>query len=206
MLIHKGDKYTITSSGDVVTKTDGTTIRIMKFYPERDSYNISGAIDELTAWSIMHDIAYQAQTIDTPVSPDHIMIDKDGFHLSEWSESKDPRFIAPEGYSSVWALGASIFQVFLGCHVFQGLGGKGQSVSAPVPTLRKNLPELSSVIAKCLDYDPINRPSLKELESISAENITRCKLRLSEFPPLKSTENQSISTHEIDLFWPDEMV
>lgn len=205
MLIHKGEKYEISSSGDTASKSDGTIVRTMKFYPERDLYNISGEIDEQTAWQILLDIATQARSVKTHISPDHILIDGNGFYLSEWSESKDTRFVAPEGYSSVWALGASVFYVFLGCHVFQGLGGKGQTSTAPIPTLRRELPELSCMIARCLDFTPEKRPTLKEIASISIENIERCKSLRSEFPPLKSIENSRISLDEIDRLWPDEM-
>lgn len=205
MLIHKGDKYEITQEGEVATKSDGATHRTMKFYPERDIYNISGEIDELTAWQILHDIANQAQTVKTPISPDHILIDRTGFHLSEWSESKDFRFVAPEGYSAIWALGASVFYAFLGCHVFQGLGGKGQSPTAPIPTLRKDLPELSSIIDRCLDFQLQKRPALKEIVELSKVNISRCKSLQPEFPPLKTSENNKISLDEIDRHWPDEM-
>lgn len=205
MLIHKGEKYEISSSGDTASKSDGTIVRTMKFYPERDLYNISGEIDELTAWQILLDIAVQAQSVKTPISPDHILIDSNGFHLSEWSESKDSRFVAPEGYSSVWALGASVFFAFLGCHVFQGLGGKGQTATAPVPTLRRELPGLSALISRCLAFKPENRPALKEIESISNENIVRCKATQSKFPPLKSAINQTVKFDEIDLLWPEEI-
>lgn len=205
MLIHKGEKYEISSSGDTASKSDGTIVRTMKFYPERDLYNISGEIDEQTAWQILLDIATQAQSVKTPISPDHILIDGNGFYLSEWSESNDTRFVAPEGYSSVWALGASVFYVFLGCHVFQGLGGKGQTSTAPIPTLRRELPELSCIIARCLDFTPGKRPTLKEIASISIENIERCKSLQTEFPPLKTIENNRISLDEIDRLWPDEM-
>ena len=205
MLIHKGNKYEITSSGDTASKSDGTTVRTMKFYPERDLYNISGEIDELTAWRILHDIALQAQSVKTPSSPDHILIDGEGFHLSEWAESIDNRFTAPEGFSSVWALGASVFYAFLGCHVFQGRGGKGQSATAPVPTLRRELPELSALIVRCLDFDPRRRPTLQEIVAVSKENIVRCKSKQSEFPPLKPIVNNTLSPDEIDRLWPDEM-
>lgn len=205
MLIHTGKRYKIESSGETASKSDGTTVRTMKFYPERDLYNISGEIDELTAWQILLDIAVQVQLVKTPISPDHILIDGNGFLLSEWSESKDTRFVAPEGYSSVWALGASVFYVFLGCHVFQGLGGKGQSATTPVPTLRRELPELSDLISRCLAFRPENRPTLQEIESISKENIARCCSMQSKFPPKKQVIDHSIKSDEIDLLWPEEM-
>lgn len=205
MIIHKSDRFEISFSEGVAKKTDGKDIRTMKFYPERDLYGISGEIDELTAWRILHDVACQLKQIDTPVSPDHIFIDGDGFHLSEWSESKDPRFRAPEGYSSVWALGACVFRIFLDCHVFQGLGGKGQSPAAPVPTLRKELPALSSIIARCLAYPPKDRPSLDEIIAVADDNISRCSKLRREHPPLKQSVDAPVHIDDIDRFWPEEM-
>lgn len=205
MLIHKGNKYSIESDGDIAIKSDGDRVRNMKFYPERDTYYIAGEIDELTAWQLLHDIASQAQTIDTPISPDHILIDGSNFHLSEWSESNDIRFTAPEGYSSVWALGASIFYVFLGCHVFQGQGGKGQTATSPVPTLRRELPELSSLIASCLDFNVLKRPSLKEIIDIAEKNMSRCKSKQTEFPPLKTSDNSTVLSDEIERLWPESI-
>lgn len=205
MLLHKGIKYEITASGDKAKKSDGNVSRTMPFYPERDAYNISGEIDELTAWLILRDIAVQAQHVKTPISPDHILISKDEFHLSEWSESLDNRFIAPEGYSTVWALGASVFRIFLGCDVFQGLGGKGQTISAPVPTMRRGLPDLSQIISSCLRFDPSQRPTLEEIKSISEKNIQRCVSQRNDFPPLKPTGSVKVTLDEIDRYWPEEM-
>ena len=205
MLIHKGEKYEITSSGETASKSDGTTVRTMKFYPERDLYSISGEIDQLTAWRIFHDISREAMKVKAPISPDHILIDGDGFKISEWSESTDPRFIAPERYSPVWALGASVFFAFLGCHVFQGLGGKGETATSPIPTLRRELPELSGLIARCLAYNPESRPSLQEIAEISKENMARCKSILSQYPPQKAIITDTIKQDEIELLWPDEI-
>lgn len=205
MLLHKGNKYEITTSGENAIKSDGNNIRRMRFYPERDAYNISGEIDELTAWLILRDISGQAQHLGTPISPDHILISREGFHLAEWSESMDRKFIAPEGYSHVWALGASVFRIFLGCDVFQGLGGKGQTKSSPVPSLRRELPELSSIISLCLGFDPLQRPLLEEIKSISDKNIQRCLARHDDFPPLKPAEIIPVSLDDIDKYWPEEM-
>lgn len=208
MTIHTGDTYTITSDGATAIKSDGKTSRKMKYHPERDISAIAGEIDESDAWRILHDVATQlCGGCRTPVCPEHILIDGDGFVLSEWSGSRDGRFTAPEGYEPVWALGATAFQVFLGCHVFQGLGGKGQTRTAPVPTLRRELPELSNLIARCLDFDPKRRPSMGDVVKTASENLERCIRNKSEFPPLKPSESMSMpaSADEIDRYWPEEM-
>ncbi len=203
--IYKGKKYTITTDGITAEKSDGSSTRSMKYYPERDISALAGEIDELTAWQIMADVAKQAKNSSTPISPRHILINGDGFVLSKWSESHDERFTAPEGYSQVWALAATVFYVYLGCHVFQGLGGKGQTKTAPIPTLRRELPELSNLIIRCVDFNPSKRPVLSEIVKIAEDNIKRCKAAQIDFPPLKKVSNSLITADEIDTYWPEEM-
>lgn len=203
--IHKGKKYVITTDGITAEKSDGSSTRRIKYYPERDIAALAGEIDELTAWQILHDVAKQCKDIKTPISPEHILIDGDGFILSEWSESGDARFTAPEGYSPVWALAAMVFYTYLGCHVFQGLGGKGQTQTAPIPTLRRELPELSNLIIRCLDFNPSKRPGMTEIVKIAEDNIKRCKSQQSDFPPLKKFSESKITADEIDAYWPEEM-
>lgn len=203
--IHKGKKYTITTDGITAEKSDGRSKRSMKYYPERDIAALAGEVDELTAWQILSDVAKQAKDLKTPISPEHIFIDGDGFILSEWSESHDIKFIAPEGYSDVWALAATVFYVYLGCHVFQGLGGKGQTKTAPIPTLRKELPELSGLIIKCLDFNPRNRPTMTEIVKSTEGNIARCLSARQKFPPLKKYATNIITVDDIETYWPEEM-
>lgn len=205
MLIHKGKKYTITADGLTAVKTDGVTSHSMQYYPERDISAIAGEIDELTAWRIFRDIALVTESTQTPISPDHILIDGQGFVLAGWSRSRDERFCAPEGYSAVWALAATVFTTYLGCNVFQGLGGKGQTASAPIPVLRKELPELSRLITQCLNFDPARRPSLEEIAKIAKENLSRCEAAHREFPLHKKLDTPTLSPDELDSFWPEEM-
>lgn len=204
LTIHKGNKYTIISDGINARKTDGTDTRTMKYYPERDIAALAGEIDELTAWRIFYDVAKNAE-LASPISPDHIFIDGDGFVLSGWSGGKDKRFLAPEGYCPVWALGATVFFVYLGCHVFQGLGGAGQTATAPVPTLRRELPELSALIVKCLAFNPVARPKMSEIERIARENMKRCETIRIDLPPIKKIPGNNIAPDEIDVYWPEEM-
>lgn len=203
--IHKGKIYTIVTDGITAEKSDGNNIRRMKYYPERDITAIAGEIDELTAWQIMSDVATQSKDTNTPIVPEHIFIDGDGFALSEWSDSENEKFIAPEGYSPVWALAATVFYVYLGCHLFQGLGGRGQTKTAPIPTLRRELPELSNLIIRCLDFDPAKRPEMSEVKTISEDNIKRCKTIRNDFAPMRKVSENVMTADEIDAYWPEEM-
>lgn len=203
MIIHKGDRYTITASGETAEKTDGKTTLRMKFFPQRDAEALAGEIDELTAWTLLRDIATQCRNTATPVSPAHILITDDGFTLAEWSRSHDGRFTAPEGYDPVWALAASLFFIFLGTYPFQGLGGKGQTRTAPVPTLRRALPELSRLVNRCLSHDPARRPSLDEINYSAEANIARCRRNQSEFPPLRVSAPPAAAGTRSDTAWPE---
>ena len=203
--LHRGNKYTVTADGITAEKSDGVGVRKMKYYPERDIAALAGEIDELTAWQILYDVARQSEGSATPISPEHIFIDGDGFILSQWSSSHDERYTAPEGYSPVWALAATVFHTYLGCDVFQGLGGRGQTENAPVPTLRRELPQLSRLIVGCLDFHPGNRPEMADIIKTAQENMARCKAGQKDVPPLKKLSENIVSGDETDVYWPEEM-
>lgn len=173
MIIHKGEKYTIELEGSKAVKRCGDYRREMTYFPERDAGSIAGEIDEKDAWQLLLDMANGVATCKTPVSPSHLLITPSGFLLSEWSESHDPAYTAPEGYSPVWAIGATLFFLFMGCKVFHGMGGAGQTVTTPVPTMRRELPELSGFIAGCLAFEPEKRPTLAQIKHIAEENLVR---------------------------------
>lgn len=172
-------------------------------YPQRDASALVGELDELSAWHLLYNIATQAQTLTLPIFPENIFLDGFDFVLCDAFANPDECFIAPEGYEPAWALGATVFYLVLGCHVMHGRGGKAQTSSTPIPTLRGEMPQLSRMIKRCLDFNPQMRPSIEEIASDAEKNMTRCKAQRSEFPPIK--ENHESVTADIDKFWPDEM-
>lgn len=207
MYIRINDRYRLDAANSRVIRVDaaGNATGSMAWYPERDADALAGDIDELTAWTLICDIAAEMRDSGTPVSPRHILIDGAGFRLSELATSHDARFTAPEGYSAVWALGATVFYLFMGCHVFQGLGGKVQTAATPVPVLRRELPELSETVARCLDFSPSRRPDTEELTRIARANIERCKKTAREFPPLREAPAKVYGHDETERLWPEEM-
>ncbi|MDE6311187.1 MAG: hypothetical protein K2L96_05145 [Muribaculaceae bacterium] len=214
MLIHQGEKYTIHAERGA----DGTlralkrgvdgSCREEKFYPERDCSAMAGDTDEYTAWEIIRDIAAQLdEGCLVPVEPSHIMIAGSGsFELCEWSHSHDPRFTAPEGYEPIWALGASIFYLVLGCPVFQGGGGAYQHATTPVPMMRRNASELSALVGKCLCFKPSDRPSVKEIKAAAEEALKR----LDSVPPARALKHKQPglrnAVDSLDSLWPEKMV
>ena len=217
MLIHKRDNYAIeverTADGTlraVKTGADGSR-REGKFYPERDCSALVGETDEYMAWQIIRDVAAQlGEGCTVPVAPSHIMIAGAGcFELCEWSRGMDARFCAPEGYEPVWALGATIFYLMLGCPVFQGGGGVYQHAATPVPLMRRNAPELSTLVGKCLSFKPSERPSVKELKAEATAVLKRMESapasrplrRVQNVGQYRSRDSKSL----LDLMWPDEI-
>ena len=204
MIIHKSDKYTITTDGITAVKTGPEGAREMPFFPERDVEAVAGEIDELTAWQLLYDLAVQAPVLQTPVMPSHIFIDGNGFRLSEWSASEDSRFTAPEGYCKIWAIGATVFFLFMGCHVFHGLGGKGQTSTTPIPKLRKDLDDLNRIVEKCLRYRKEERASFEELMTVARINRERLSNRAIRGPKRKVRKSGPSST-TLDELWPEVM-
>ncbi len=109
--------------------------------------------------------------------------------------------------SGVWSLGASIFYVMMGCLMFNGQGGRRQSERSRVPYLRSDLPELSELVQHCLNYNPLLRPTLKELQEIGTENLNRCRKLITQGPKIRNSDVRSINQQsDISDFWPEGMI
>lgn len=159
------------------------------------------------------------------VKPSNILWNGDAFLLSDFgacaplheakaedaaTDGSSFRFDAPELFtqrcaaSDVWSLGATVFFLYMGCHVFCGLGGRAQHSDSPVPYMRKSLPELSMLVQRCLDFDASKRPSAKEINEIARREL----LRYDEKPhgrALRLSKKGSAQTDN-DEFWSDLMV
>lgn len=221
MLIYQSERTVITTTetdhGHVAEKRHGKSeVQHMPYYPERDIAPLAGCIDEETAWQILKDVAQlfiptekqesAEKLVRTPILPEHILIDGPHFLLASWSRSRDVRFEAPEGYEPRWALAATVFYIFLGCPVFQGGGGKAQTATTPIPTLRSELQALSSLLAQCLNFHPENRPTMEEILRCSTDNLKRCQSASTTPPPLKSGTRNMPEENELDKIWPEEML
>jgi serine/threonine protein kinase len=128
------------------------------------------------------------------------------------SDDNSYQFDAPEfseGYrvveSDLWSLGATAFNLYMGCNIFNGLGGRAQKKESPLPYMRKTLPELSNLICQCLIFDYRQRPTAESISLIAKEQLQQC-LDVKKVRPLKINVDNFAQSTEICNFWPDEMI
>jgi serine/threonine protein kinase len=183
-------------------------------------YDISSAL------SVIHLSGYGHFNI----KPSNILWNGDMFILSDFSccqkindkksgtspscndDKSSYRFDAPELFdgervveSDIWSLGATVFYLYMGCHVFNGLGGRSQKRESPLPYMRRTLPELSNLISQCLSYDCSQRPTVDDVVRIAKEQNLQC-LSKKLIRSIKIHENNVTETIINSDFWPDQMI
>lgn len=213
-IIHKGPVYTIGIEPGADGRMEAVKVsqdgrqRREPYYPGRDVTPLAGLLDESDVWRLMADVAKALISgAKTPVCPAHILSDGGPeFTLNPWSSSLDKAYCAPEGYEAVWALGATAFFMTLGCPVFYGYGGRLQREHTPVPAMRRSWPELSALVARCLDFKPSRRPAIQEIKDLSSRALMRLEAEQKRSRPLKPEAARSVLTHNsdgLDRLWPE---
>jgi len=147
------------------------------------------------------------------MTPESIMIDGDAFMVGTEQEIEN-EFMAPEHIEGcrnetsqmVWSLGALAYYMATGHIIFGGHGGYYQKEhpTVPLPILPKGLQALSSVMQKCLNYDPNDRVCLKELNELSHQGLLACKKRQREKSVLTAKGQKTGGKYNGDK-WPEEM-
>ena len=175
----------------------------MPFYEGRALDGICGYLTEEKAWQVLRDVAsalaylHERGICHDAVSLDNILWSGERFILSGLGHCH-------AGCSTpgdVWALAASVFRMVMGRPVFGGVEGRTQRPDSPLPFMRKSMPELSRLIARCLEYRPEKRPTAQEIRETAAAQAAALSSR--EYTrPLKSKETATVMDSR---FWPDEM-
>lgn len=190
---------------------------------------VASYVSDTMLWLLARDVSsalcmlHQQQFVHGDIKPDHILWDGKKFLLSGFStchrescmersylNSLSYRFTAPEAHKcytaacDIWSLGATLFYLFMGCHVFNGLGGVAQHENSPLPYMRKTLPELSELVQQCLAYKPEQRPDAQFIHKLSSTKVDE-GLKQSSVRAIKKVKIQSKQVQKVS-FWPDEMI
>ena len=212
---------------------DGHWGMVMPLCVGRSVDGVAGYVQEKHIWQLLHDVStalfvlHQQGWGHFDVKPSNILWDDSQFLLSDFgscrkvgmvgvetlvtSDNSSYRFDAPEltcgiqcEASDIWSLGATVFYLFMGCHVFYGLGGRAQKQESVVPYMRKNLPDLSALIGRCLAYDYRLRPTADEIRELSRLQLEEGKW-MKENRALKQEECVLDKVNDTMAFWPEEM-
>lgn len=216
-----------------VEEVDGYWVMGMPYCLGRSVDGVTGYMQENHLWKLLHDVSSGLSALHMngvghfDIKPSNVLWDGYRFVISDFGscqklniyrdeclttmDDSSYRFDAPEltkGFrhsaSDIWSLGATVFNLFMGCHVFYGLGGRVQQKTSPIPYMRRNMPELSELIIRCLAYDYNQRPTADEI-------VTTARMRLEiqssmvKERPIKQVE-QIDSIKNKSYFWTEEMI
>lgn len=195
---------------------------------------IAGYMTENHVWRLIYDVSsalsylHQKGFGHFDIKPSNILWDEQRYIVTDFgscqklekiqsgnlvtSDDSSYRFDAPElvkgirtSASDIWSLGATVFNLFMGCYVFNGLGGRVQQEGSSIPYMRKNMPLLSELVVRCLAYDYKLRPSANEIITISKRQLDVLSLTKKE-RSVKKGEGIIASVGNKTYFWPEDMV
>lgn len=184
---------------------------------KRYTSDFAGHCNELTAWQILKETSEQLiERKQLVVNPFIIEIGEDGHFALMPSETQVAGFDAPEANekhrdkaSVVWSLGATLFHIVMGRQVMNGKGGTGQKEASRLPYMRSEWPVLSELVQQCLRYQPMQRPSMQQIQAKATEHYNRCLEEVRRGPKFKKASNPSadgtINAKNDMAFWPETM-
>lgn len=192
---------------------------------------IAAHFSEVMIWKLIQNISsalseiHQSGYAHLDVKPSNILWDGQKFILSDFgactklgnitpsdtaTDTSSYKFDAPElnnqphSASDIWSLGATVFYLYMGCYVFNGLGGRAQHNDSPLPYMRKSLPVLSKLVQECLSYNYTQRPTAVQIFKTAVEE---CR-RLETIPIVRKIRqeiNKNTKSSNAD-FWSDDMI
>ena len=203
---------------------------VMPFCGGRSVDSVAGYMGERMIWQLIADISAALNALHEvgyghfDVKPSNILWNGN-FMLTDFGacrsidshcpaetafDASSYRFDAPELNhntqlsSDIWSLGATVFYLYMGSHVFNGLGGRVQQARTPLPYMRKSLPVLSELVMRCLAFNAKERPMAKEIIHLANHELER----LETSPRVrhrKHSEPQVVYEH-VSSYWPDDMI
>lgn len=193
-------------------------------------HSIAGYAMEVAIWKMLWDVCKEIKNRKergdekSTLFPGMIQIDGEDFYIMDVSipEEERSKFSAPEIVAEkrggdntvVWSLGALVCYMSSGHYVFGGRGGVYQHRHPLVglPVLRKEHEMLTNVVHRCMQYQPSERITLKELEKLSEQGYQKARergfARVGEYKSVneRAEERVYIQGEGIRVpFWPEEM-
>lgn len=214
-----------------ISSYDSHPIITLPYCEGRSVDGIAAHFSEGMIWKLIQNISsalseiHQSGYAHLDVKPSNILWDGQKFILSDFgactkldiinpsdtaTDTSSYKFDAPElnnqphSASDIWSLGATVFYLYMGCYVFNGLGGRAQHNDSPLPYMRKSLPALSKQVQECLSYNHTQRPTAAQIFKTAVEE---CR-RLETIPIARSIRqeiNKNTKSSNAD-FWSDDMI
>ena len=178
---------------------------ILPYFEERGADGMAGYCTERTAWKFLHDIASALAHIHgkgyahNDVKPSSVLIGQESFVLSSFGACSRTSGTADAAAGDIWSLGAAVFHMMTGMEIFNGRTQKKETV---IPALRKDLysGELSVLMARCLAFEPDERPDAETIAAEAARMMKEGRI-ISKSKPQHKPEGK-IPFEEI---WPEAM-
>ncbi len=180
--------------------------------------DMAGCCHEWAAWRMLRDLSAQLATQQPPLhlSPAAIAVSMEGgFSLMEpLAKDANPVYDAPECQNAdptpagmVWSLAATLFYAVMGCNVMNGKGGAAQQPESRLPYMRSEMPDLSVLLQRCLDFYPDRRPAWADLQAEAEAHLNLWGDILRQGPRLRPrlATGGGGDGRQTDS-WPEEMV
>lgn len=117
-------------------------------------------------------------------------------------------YMAPERFhssaafspaSDIWALGATLYEVFSGDKPFGENGGKVQRDETPMPPLPDQPPEIRDLVYACLNADPQKRPTARQIKDAARHKKFHAKQEKTlPAPKERTVKKKDTHNHQKD--------
>ena len=212
---------------------DTYPVIVMPLCEGRSVDSIAGNLSQSMAWRLLYDISSALTCIHAQgyghfdIKPSNILWDGTRYLVTDFSscisilgndearpssDSSSFCFDAPERHltpqtvaSDIWSLGATVFYLFMGCHIFNGMGGGAQQENTPLPYMRKSMPELSTIVTRCLFFSPRERATSETIEAVAEKQLEQIRGQ-KPARPIKLIPDSDTALMKNHDFWPDEMI
>lgn len=175
--------------------------------------DVAGMLTEKAVWQMICDLTDNAPALKCGIAPRAITVNDAGHFSIDKSllpDSKSIAFNAPETPNggdeercAAWTIGALAFYAVMGINVFEGKGGRTQTQETEVPRIGSTHAsiELSTIIRKCLSYQPASRPTIAEIRKVAEEELEK------DYKPNQRLANSTGKAYKTSIvtFWPEEM-